>query len=718
MSRNVLFGLFSLLIIASFIIYDRVIDPDKPHSAKGDIELNSTDDTGSTTGQDQSEGSNFGFGSDGDQEPEVLEPVHWSVNVGPIVNDTVEAHFSAKIDDGWYVYSSTLDPDIGPVPTSITYLNEGDSTYSLIESIEESDHVKEGMDAIWQAKIKKFADNVVFVQRIALHDTFVTVKGYVEFMTCDNSRCLPPQDLDFELDLRTHQYWIGTKPVDTGNIDTSATGKFTFVKDLNNPVGNCGVVVDDDEEKGGKSLLSIFILGLLGGFVALLTPCVFPMIPLTVSFFTKGGSEKGKGMFNASMYGFFIFLIYVLLSVPFHLLDTVNPDILNDISTNIYLNLIFFVVFVVFAISFFGYFEIMIPSSFTNKVDSASDVGGFIGIFLMALTLALVSFSCTGPILGSLLAGALSADGGAWQLTSGMAGFGLALAMPFTLFAAFPSLLKSLPKSGGWLNSVKVVIAFAELALAAKFLSNADLVAHWGILKRETFFAIWILAGTGIVAYLLGWIKFPHDSPIKKLGLIRISTALLVLAFVVYLIPGLTNTKYANRKLMSGFPPPLFYSIYDKGSECPLGLNCFHDFEEGRAYAEKMGKPIFIDFTGWACVNCRRMEENVWVDKDVFEMLDKDYVVISLYVDDKNELPADEQVTVIQANGNGRVLRTVGNKWSFFQTHNFVANSQPYYVLIDANGTLLTKPVGYTPDAKQYADFLHCGLDAYSQIGE
>ncbi|MBC7866133.1 MAG: hypothetical protein H7X88_01250, partial [Gloeobacteraceae cyanobacterium ES-bin-316] len=329
-----------------------------------------------------------------------------------------------------------------------------------------------------------------------------------------------------------------------------------------------------------KGLLTLFALGFLGGLVALLTPCVFPMIPLTVSFFTKKATSRKAGISNAFLYGFFIFFIYVLLSLPFHFLDSLNPEILNNISTNVYLNVFFFVIFIVFALSFFGFYEITLPGSMSSGADSKAGAGNIAGIFFMALTLALVSFSCTGPILGSLLAGSLSADGGAMQLTSGMAGFGLALALPFALFALFPNLLSSLPKSGGWLNTVKVVLGFIELALAFKFLSNADLVKHWGLLKREIFIGLWIVIGVGLTLYLFGLIKFRHDSPIKKLPTVRLILGIITGLFTLYLVPGVTNTKYANLSLISGFPPPLYYSIYQKDSDCILSLTCTRDYEE------------------------------------------------------------------------------------------------------------------------------------------
>ena len=484
--------------------------------------------------------------------------------------------------------------------------------------------------------------------------------------------------------------------------------------DLNSPVAKCGESSSINRTAELNGLLNLFLLGFAGGLIALLTPCVFPMIPLTVSFFTKKSVTKKAGITNAFIYGFFIFLIYILLSLPFHFLDTLNPEILNNISTNVVLNVLFFAIFVFFAFSFFGYYEITLPSSLSGKADSKAGAGNIAGIFFMALTLALVSFSCTGPILGSLLAGSLSGDGGAMQLTSGMAGFGLALALPFALFALFPNWLNTLPKSGGWLTTVKVVLGFIELGLAFKFLSNADLVKHWGLLKREVFIGIWILVGAGLTMYLFGWLKIGHARALR-ISRSRKLFGLLAALFTLYLIPGVTNTKYANLSLISGFPPPLFYSIYSKGSECVLGLNCTHDYEEGLAMARRENKPILIDFTGYACVNCRRMEENVWSKPDVFELMRDKFIIVSLYVDDKKKLPASQQFKYKSPDGSEKEIRTVGDKWATFQTENFKNNAQPLYAIINTEEVLLNYPVPYTPSAVEYLAWLQCGLNTFEK---
>ena len=486
---------------------------------------------------------------------------------------------------------------------------------------------------------------------------------------------------------------------------------------LDKPLTDCKVESSSASASDTKSkgLLTLFALGFLGGLVALLTPCVFPMIPLTVSFFTKKATSRKAGIRNAFIYGFFIFFIYVLLSLPFHFLDSLNPEILNNISTNVYLNVFFFVIFIVFALSFFGFYEITLPGSMSSGADSKAGAGNIVGIFFMALTLALVSFSCTGPILGSLLAGSLSADGGAVQLTSGMAGFGLALALPFALFALFPNLLSSLPKSGGWLNTVKVVLGFVELALAFKFLSNADLVMHWGLLKREIFIGLWVVIFAGLTLYLLNVIKFKHDSPLKKLPIVRLILGIAVGLFTLYLVPGVTNTKYANLSLISGFPPPLYYSIYQKDSDCILSLTCTKDYAEGLKMAKEQNKPMLIDFTGYACVNCRRMEENVWTKPEVYNLLKEKFIIVSLYVDDKKKLPAAEQFTYTSKDGSQKEITTVGDKWATFETENFRNNAQPWYAIMNTEEQLLNHPVGYVPDEKQYLAWLQCGADAFFQ---
>jgi len=493
-----------------------------------------------------------------------------------------------------------------------------------------------------------------------------------------------------------------------GGVETTTVIKVSSI-DIKNPISSCG-----DDGTANKSIFTIFLLGLAGGLIALLTPCVFPMIPVTVSYFTNKSHNKKRGITNAVLYGLFIFLIYVLITIPFHLAnDTISPEIFNNISTNVWLNLLFFVVFVVFAISFFGFFEIGLPSHFANKAHSKSGHGSIGGIFFMAGTLAIVSFSCTGPILGTLLVGV--AEQGAWPLTAGAAGFGIALGLPFALFAMFPNWLKSLPKSGGWMTNVKVVLGFIELALAVKFLSNADLVEQWGILKREIFIGLWVMLSFLTVLYLLGRIPFPHSGRIKKISFTRIFFIFFFAAICIYLIPGLSNSKSANLKLISGFPPPLCYSVYKHPVNCAEKYEPIKDYNRALERAGKENKPILIDFTGWACVNCRRMEEKVWTNKIVDSLMRNEFVVVSLYVDDRRPLPLTEQTIFKTPDSTEKSIISIGDKWATFQTQNFGATSQPQYAIISADQIALTKTKYYTPDADKFIDWLKCGLDTYKK---
>jgi len=491
-----------------------------------------------------------------------------------------------------------------------------------------------------------------------------------------------------------------------GGVETTTIIKIPSI-DIKNPTSSCG-----DDGTSGKSIFTIFLLGLVGGLIALLTPCVFPMIPVTVSYFTNKSHNKKRGKTNAILYGLFIFLIYVLITVPFHLAnDTISPEIFNNISTNIWLNLLFFVIFVVFAISFFGFFEIGLPSSIANKAHSKSGHGNIGGIFFMAGTLAIVSFSCTGPILGTLLVGV--ADQGAWPLTAGAAGFGIALGFPFALFAMFPNWLKSLPKSGGWMTNVKVVLGFIELALAVKFLSNADLVKQWGLLKREIFIGLWVVISFLTVLYLLGKIKFPHTGTIKKVSFTRIFFIFFFTAIGIYLVPGLTNSKSANLTLISGFPPPLCYSVYKHPVNCAEKYEPIKDYNRALERAKNENKPVLIDFTGWACVNCRRMEEKVWTNRTVDSLMRNEFVVVSLYVDERRPLPLTEQTVYKTSTGQEKSIITVGDKWATFQTENFGATSQPQYAIISADQIALTKTKYYTPDADKFIEWLQCGIETY-----
>ncbi|MBT8257650.1 MAG: thioredoxin family protein [Bacteroidia bacterium] len=655
---------------------------------------------------------------------QILDPVEWSFKVVDQGNNEYDLVFIAEMEEKWALYSQFVDEG-GPIPTSFEFEENVDlERIGGVLELEENKETKN--DPIFDMVVSKFYEKATFVQRVRLAGNDMTIKGFLTFQACDDEKCLMPTDVPFEFSYKNGVLEVGEADlgdesvVDYEDVNLQLYG--LSPEDIQPSVDQCETQVTSlsSDVKSSKSLWNIFGLGFLGGLLALLTPCVFPMIPLTVSFFTKkNDADKSTGFSKAILYGVFILLVYLILSVPFHLLDSVNPDILNEISTNVALNIIFFLIFLFFAFSFFGYYELTLPSSWTAKTTKGESIGGIMGVFFMALTLAIVSFSCTGPILGSLLAGSLTTDGGAWQLTAGMGGFGVALGLPFALFAAFPQWLNSLPKSGGWLNTVKVVLGFLELALAFKFLSNADLVKHWGILKIEVFLGIWILIFAGLALYILGKIKFPHDSPIRKLSFLRVSTGVLVAAFTVYLLSGFrmndeTGT-YKSLTLLSGLAPPVGYSWLHP-NECPNDLDCFKDLKSGIAYAEKVNKPIMLDFTGYACVNCRKMEEHVWPDETIKRYLKEDFVLISLYVDDKEILPENEQKTVKRVNGGTRQLENYGHKWANFQTQFFQANSQPFYVLLSPDGKqILNDPVGYTPDEKDYASFLECGLEIFRQ---
>ncbi len=623
--------------------------------------------------------------------------VLWQSSFRKIADKTYEIKLTGVIKKDWHLYAEANEQE---ELQGIKIEFNDSSIASELPVI--SGHAIEINDEIFDnKKMRVTIDSIHITRQVKLAENLGVLKVSLNYFVGYHDNFLPEE-----------------KKINITLDETVARNNETRILipsiDLRNPVRGCGTSASVNEENSG-GLVNLFFLGFLGGLIALLTPCVFPMIPLTVSFFTKKAGSKKQGISNAFLYGFFIFLIYILLSLPFHFLDKLNPEILNNISTNVYLNVFFFAIFIFFAFSFFGYYEITLPAGLSGKADSKAGVGNIFGIFFMALTLALVSFSCTGPILGSLLAGSLSGDGGAMQLTAGMGGFGLALALPFALFALFPNWLNSLPKSGGWLNTVKVVLGFVELALAFKFLSNADLVSHWGLLKREIFLGIWIITGIGVTLYLFALIRFKHDSPVQKLSKTRIVAGIIAAAFTLYLLPGVTNTKWANLTLISGFPPPLYYSIYQSDSDCVLGLNCTHDYEEGLKLAKAQHKPILLDFTGYACVNCRRMEEKVWSRQEVYKLMKDSFIVVSLYVDDKKKLPASAQFSYKTKEGVEREIKTVGDKWAVFETENFANNAQPLYAILNNEEILLTHPVGYTPSVSEYRDWLQCGLDAFKQ---
>lgn len=657
---------------------------------------------------------------------QIYDPVDWETSVEKISETDYILVVNATIEKGWHLYSQNV-PEDGPIPTTFTF--ETKDSAELIGAVSE----EEGMtidDPVFNMRIKFFDNKTAFKQRIkVLNQELSIVKGEVEFMVCDDQRCLPPEYVDLEFDLtqavsvveNTDEAAVATPTF--GNItepknDESASKMVSDEADKSN--------VNSETETESKGLFGIFFIAFLSGFAALLTPCVFPMIPMTVSFFTKQSKNKAKGVQNAIIYGISIIVIYLVLGIA--VTAIFGADALNAMATNVWFNLIFFVLLIVFALSFLGAFEIVLPNKWLNKVDKQADRGGLIGIFFMALALALVSFSCTGPIVGTLLVEAAS-KGGIAPIV-GMLGFSLAIALPFALFAAFPGWLNSLPKSGGWLNTVKVVLGFLELALAFKFLSQADLVLQLHILEREVFIAIWIAIFGTLALYLFGKIQLPHDSPLTHISVGRLSLGLIVLTFTIYLIPGLWG---APLKIISAFPPPLDYSESPYGvgnsktgggsaavqEELPDGghllaphqILAFNDYDKGVAYAKKVNKPIMLDFTGWACVNCRKMEQNVWVDDRVLSVLKNDIVLISLYVDDKRKLEDDE---IVESQLRpGKQLKYIGQKWSEFQTIKFKTNTQPFYAIIDHEGETINEPVGFMFDADEYHAWLQDGVSKF-----
>lgn len=654
-------------------------------------------------------------------QAQIINPVKWSFSVSQKNSTEATLILKAKIDKGFHVYSQDVNPDVGPIPTSFTF--NPDKNYTLSGKTGEGKPFEE-FDPNFGIPLKYFSDEATFTQKIKLNtDKKFDITGIATYMVCDDKRCFPPEDLEFSITVNASvpakikpdsSSLMKKETKEASAVAPDTTAAIVPVTDTTEAIGlpnsnvlnttlepGCGI------DAGNKitvdhSLLAIFLAGMLGGFLALLTPCVFPMIPMTVSFFTKRSGTRKKGIINALIYAASIILIYVTLGILVTV--TLGSDALNDLASNAFFNMAFFFIFIIFAVSFFGAFEITLPNSIINKADAASDRGGLLGIFFMAFTLSLVSFSCTGPIIGTLLVEAAHGRSYLGPIT-GMSGFALALALPFALFAAFPSWLSSLPKSGGWLNTVKVSLGFLELALALKFLSNVDLAYHWGILKREIFVALWVIIFTLWGMYLLGKLRFHHDSEVHHISIGRLLMAILTFTFALYLTPGIWG---APLKLISGFPPPEFYKEWKTSdTECPHDMSCFHDYEEGMAYARSHGKPVMVDFTGWSCVNCRKMEDNVWSDPKVMKRLANDYVLISLYVDDKEALPLDQQ-TVSQT--TGKKIKSKGNKWSDFQASVYNTNSQPYYVLLDNKGKLLAEPRGYTPNVKEYLAFLEEGL--------
>lgn len=618
------------------------------------------------------------------------EPIKWLTSVEKKSDNSYILSTTAKIQDNWRLYSQNLEEG-GALPTEFVF--EEESIFDSFSIVSEPKPITK-YDPIFQMDQSYFINEVIYSQEVVLKgnykDDILTQNLY--YQVCDDRVCIF-QDVKLEYSLSNKQI-INTTSFDYSTVSSS----------LNLDLKNSELLVNEYENEVSNNFsrrINILILGLLGGFLALLTPCVFPMIPLTVSFFS---TKNEQAKLYSSSYGFFIILIYVSLSIPFYFLENINPEILNQISTSPVLNFIFFAIFVAFALSLFGLFDITLPSSWSNTVDSKSNLyKGLISTFFMSLTLCLVSFSCTGPILGTLLVGTLTSDGGAIDLTYGMLGFGVALAVPFTLLAFFPNVINKLPKSGSWTNSIKVILGFVELALAFKFLSNVDLILEWGILKREIFIGIWVLL------FLLCGLYLLRTS--KKLSYILSSSFFIIVG--IYMSSSLFSTK-TNLSLLSGLLPPEFYSLYQDDNECPLSLNCIKDFDEGKSESVENNKPILLDFTGWACANCRRVEENTWSEPKVYDMINNEFILISLYVDDRSDLNQDQIIILTDKNGNEKTLKKVGEKWSAFQTINFKNNSQPYYVLLSPNLEVLNKPIQYT-DTDTYQSWLSEGLENFKK---
>ncbi|UZD21134.1 protein-disulfide reductase DsbD family protein [Algoriphagus halophytocola] len=698
-------------------------------------------------------------------EAQILEPVSWKVESHAKKNGLVELIITADIDSGWHLYSQHIEEG-GPEPTRFSFTESSD--YQLEGEVQEMTEPTEKYDDMFLMDVSYFSDKSVFKQIIKANKEKGTVLGVVNFMVCDDNQCLPPNEVElsipFEatLPVKKEEKRVTEPEVKKEVEEKPKSQVITPAPEMINESDQKGLAVEEKseeveivesksealpksslaeqdevqlpieetEQNDASSIWGIFIAGFLGGFAALLMPCIFPMLPLTVSYFTKQSASKASGISKAAFYGLSIIFIYVGLGMIITIIF--GADALNALSTNGIFNFLFFLLLVVFAASFFGAFELTLPHSWSNKLDSKSDKGGLLGLFFMAATLSLVSFSCTGPIIGTLLVQAAS-TGAYLGPAMGMLGFSIALAIPFTLFAIFPSWMQSLPKSGGWLNSVKVVLGFLELALAMKFLSNVDLAYHWDIFDREVFLTIWIVIFGLMGLYLLGKIKFAHDSELKYLSTPRVFLSVIVISFTIYMIPGLWG---APLKAISAFLPPQHTQDFDlytaslgggfssqekhekvdrKYSDlfhAPLNLEPFYDFDEGMAYANEIGKPVLIDFTGHACVNCRKMEASIWSDPKVLETLKNDYVLIQLYVDDKTELPESEWKV---SEYSGKMIKTIGKKWSDFQAANFNSNSQPFYVVLGEEEQPLIKPVGAVYDVDKYHQYLLEGVKVFRQ---
>ena len=661
---------------------------------------------------------------------QMQDPVHFKSELKQISGTEAEIVFTATIDDGWHVYSTDL-PDGGPI--SATFNVDKIEGAELVGKLTPVGKEENKFDQMFQMQVRFFEHNAKFVQKLKITGATFSIEGYMQYGACNDQNCLPPTDVNFSFKGKGDAKAAAATPAPskkdeavatetseaqeadtlaadaTAANDSVAAGAHAAVSgdsDLWTPVIKELNVFENHTESSNNSWLYIFFAGFVGGLIALFTPCVWPIIPMTVSFFLKRTSDKKKGIRDAWTYGASIVVIYVALGLAITLIF--GASALNSLSTNAIFNIFFFLMLVVFAASFFGAFEITLPSSWSTAVDSkAEKAGGLLSIFLMAFTLSLVSFSCTGPIIGFLLV-EVSTTGSIVAPAIGMLGFAIALALPFTLFAMFPSWLKSMPKSGGWMNVIKVVLGFLELAFALKFLSVADMAYGWRLLDRETFLALWIAIFGLLGIYLLGGIKFPHDDDERKVSVPRFFLGLISLAFTIYMVPGLFG---APLKAISAFAPPSSTQDFNLYKEDEVHAK-FTDYDEGMAYAKQVGKPVMVDFTGWGCVNCREMESKVWIDPKVRELLTEDYVLISLYVDEKEKLP--ERITV-EENGQTRILRTVGDKWSYLQRVKFGANAQPFYVLLDNEGKPLNGSYSHDEDVDKYVKFLQTGLENYKK---
>ncbi|MCH7656778.1 MAG: thioredoxin family protein [Bacteroidetes bacterium] len=670
---------------------------------------------------------------------QILDPVDWGFTYNKTAEKEYELIFTANIDDTWHLYSLNL-PDGGPIPTSFT-INESDH-FELIGEVEEISEAKEIYDPSFDMNVKLFSDEAVFIQKVRLlTDGAVTITGSVEFMSCDDKRCLPPKDEEFIFKLEsTDVVQVKDTETETREQDGNSTEYFQSKVDLKSgAVEETGAIVNASGAKPikeGSSMLVFFFLSMLAGFAGILTPCVFPMIPMTVAFFSRGDSSRGKSLAQAFIFGLSIIMIYTSIGLIVSL-TSAGADFASNLSTHWIPNLIFFLLFMVFAASFFGMFELVLPNKLINRADKQADKGGFIAASFMGLTTVLVSFSCTGPIIGALLVEA--ASGEVIKPTLGMFGFSVAFALPFTLFAIFPSWINNLPKSGGWLNSVKVVLGFIVLAFGLKFVSTIDQGYHLGIMSRDIFIALWIVIFSLMGLYLLGKIKFAHDSEVPFLSVPRLVFVIATFTFVVYLIPGLFG---AQLKAVSGLLPPktaqkfdlksiifntsdvtFLSNLNEPGALCeepeyadflhlPHGLTGYFDYRQGLACAKALNKPVFLDFKGHACSNCKEMEAKVWSDPDVLRRLKENFIIVALYVDDRTKLAEEEWIT---SQYDGKIKKTIGKKNADFQISRFRTNTQPYHVILDHNENVLVMPMTFNLNIGEYIDFLDAGLEKFEE---